>query len=84
MNLNPDVLPQWKWEDLETVLQQTLSQTPHRMKVQHLLEATRDTAQALSATELLREVLALGAIAYTLTASGSPRSRPGAFCQGSA
>ncbi|EDX81639.1 hypothetical protein BBAL3_2796 [Brevundimonas sp. BAL3] len=77
-------LPQWDWADLETVLQETAGDGAHRNTVLHILQTTRETAFSLSATDLLREVLALGAIAHSRSASTSRPSPLAASCRGSA
>ena len=77
-----DDLPHWNWEDLETVLHRNLGETRQHSKVAHLLSATREMAPTLSSTDLLQEILALGAIIYSLTASTSRPSRPEAYLSG--
>jgi len=77
-------LPHWDWEDLETVLQETAGDGRHCDAVLHILKATRETARSLSTTDLLREVLALGAIAHSRSGSTSQPSPLAASCRGSA
>ncbi|WP_292124359.1 hypothetical protein [Brevundimonas sp.] len=84
MILHKPDLPQWNWDELETVLQEMASEGPHLDAVLHILNTTRESARSLSTTDLLREVLALGAIAHSRSAFTSQRSPLAASCLGSA
>jgi len=77
-------LPHWDWADLETVLQETAGDGLYCEAVLHILRSTQETARSLSTTDLLREVLALGAIAHSRSESTFQPSPPAASCRGSA
>lgn len=77
-------LPHWTWEDLETALSHfgTEHETA-RSTQQHLLEGVREQAPALSATELLKEVMSVawivGSVAASATSSRPADALPGSF-----
>lgn len=79
-----ETLPQWKWEDLQTLLEEASKTAPHQAAVLHMMQATRISASALPPIDLLREILALGALAHSRTSSRSPGFHPAASCLGSA
>ncbi len=77
-------LPQWGWNELEAVIREMAGDGPHLHAVLHILKTTQESAPSLSTTDLLREILALGAIAHSRSAFTSQPSPLAACCLGSA
>lgn len=80
----PETLPQWRWEELQSLLEEASKTAPHQATVLHMLQATRISASAIPPLDLLREILALGALAHSRASSRSLEFRPAASCLGSA
>lgn len=84
MGRGSQLLPQWTWEDLETALSHfgTEHETA-RSTQRHLLEGVREQAPALSATELLKELMSVAWIVGSVAASATSRPQvdvlPGSF-----
>ncbi|WP_233190094.1 MULTISPECIES: hypothetical protein [unclassified Brevundimonas] len=78
-----ETLPLWSWEDLHFLLEEACERAPHQAAVMHMAHATRTTAQKLPPLELLREILALGALAHSRVSSQSLSSHPAASRFGS-
>ena len=84
MKSQDHTLPPWNWADLELVLSEIVEDAPHSTGLMHIMHGTREQAASLSATELLKEVLMLGALAHSRTGFVSPLSLHAVSCSGSA
>lgn len=88
MGRGPHQLPHWTWEDLDTALSHFGAEhEAARSTQQHLLQGIREQAPALSAAELLKELVSVAWIVGSVAASVTSRRQgdgfPGSFSSSS-
>ena len=72
-------LPHWTWDDLETAMSHfEMGNLAARTTRTHLMEGVREQATALSAHDLLKEILSVALVVGSVADSATHRLPPGA------